>query len=165
MSAILLATSALNTLYLLTRSKIYRLHQRRDPVSSPNASFVQAHLDFEPLETPPMSTRLWRFCTRFWRWLLDLAPSVSADDGRIRRVQQLEIWVPGDFELSLFCIYSPVHPLLWMVTTSSNWLGTFFAMALVGTLVRLAFNFPYVILMIIPTDEGLVSCLRDSHQG
>jgi len=38
------------------------------------------------------------------------------------KVQQLEVWIPDDLEKMLFCIYSPVHPLLWMATTSANWM-------------------------------------------
>lgn len=33
----------------------------------------------------------------------------------------LAIWYPSEFELSLFCVYSPAHALLWMMVTQSNW--------------------------------------------
>ncbi|KIM73655.1 hypothetical protein PILCRDRAFT_92966 [Piloderma croceum F 1598] len=43
----------------------------------------------------------------------------------VRRVcptnASLVVWYPGEFELSLFCVYSPVHALLWMMVTQSNW--------------------------------------------
>jgi hypothetical protein len=34
----------------------------------------------------------------------------------------LTIWSPNEFELHLLCIYSPAHALMWMVTTSANWI-------------------------------------------
>jgi hypothetical protein len=47
---------------------------------------------------------------------------------------QLEIWNPGPLELTLFAVYSPVHALLWMATTASNWMLTFGAMAGTGAM-------------------------------
>lgn len=48
------------------------------------------------------------------------------------KVQQLEVWVPGEMELTLFCIYSPIHALLWMATTSANWMLMFLVMGGAG---------------------------------
>jgi lysylphosphatidylglycerol synthetase-like protein (DUF2156 family) len=30
------------------------------------------------------------------------------------------IWCPNDFVSTLYCVYSPAHALLWMVTTWEN---------------------------------------------
>ncbi|KAJ7851833.1 hypothetical protein B0H14DRAFT_3451145 [Mycena olivaceomarginata] len=54
MTIFLLGAAVLNTVYLFTRIKLYRLHLRPDPVSSPNAKFVAAQLDFQ-LFKPPSS--------------------------------------------------------------------------------------------------------------
>lgn len=37
-------------------------------------------------------------------------------------MQQLQVWTPGELEMVLFAIYSPVHALLWMAFTSANWI-------------------------------------------
>jgi hypothetical protein len=34
------------------------------------------------------------------------------------------VWYPGVFELTLFCIYSPAHAILWTITTDVNWVWT-----------------------------------------
>ncbi|TFY71200.1 hypothetical protein EVG20_g1812 [Dentipellis fragilis] len=53
------------------------------------------------------------------------------------RVQELEVWTPGDFELMLFSVYSPVHALLWMCWNSGNWIKMAFVMAGVGIQLRI----------------------------
>ena len=47
------------------------------------------------------------------------------------RVQQLEIWNPGDFEKELFLFYSPANFLMWTVTNGSNWIWMLMLMPLV----------------------------------
>jgi hypothetical protein len=56
---------------------------------------------------------------------------------RYEQVQQLEVWTPGEFETTLFMIYSPVHAWMWMALTSTNWILMGVIMALVGLQVRL----------------------------
>jgi hypothetical protein len=56
----------------------------------------------------------------------------TAPPAKTARVQQLEVWTPGDLELMLFNVYSPVHVFLWMATGSSNWMMMVFVMGLVG---------------------------------
>lgn len=36
---------------------------------------------------------------------------------------------PGNFEAALFCIHSPIHTLLWTITTNNNWHLVFVIMA------------------------------------
>ncbi|KAJ3761460.1 hypothetical protein EV360DRAFT_93003 [Lentinula raphanica] len=139
MTLFLIGTSIANAVYAFTRIKIYRLHRRVEPVSSPNAKFVDSDdLDFDSLEPPSLAVRfragLWNAFIAFWRFLLGLRPStkVPSSARKSTRVQQLEIWTPGDLELMLFNIYSPVHALLWMATNSSNWIIMLLIMGLVG---------------------------------
>ncbi|KII88506.1 hypothetical protein PLICRDRAFT_111185 [Plicaturopsis crispa FD-325 SS-3] len=139
-SFILVAASVLNVVYLFTRIRFYRLHQRADPVSSPHAKFVPAELDFEPLPSPSLLARVggllavaWRVHLDIWRWLLNMSP--RGDTGHVRtaqRVQQLEVWAPGELEITLFTLYSPAHALLWMATNSANWMLTLVIMAVTG---------------------------------
>ncbi|KAF5365663.1 hypothetical protein D9758_003336 [Tetrapyrgos nigripes] len=133
MTILLLATSFGNAIYAFSRIKLYRLHRRPDPVSSPNAKFVPADWDLEP---PSVLSRLrsgawWSFLA-FWCFLLGMKPPAAKVPSRnIPRVQQLEMWTPGELEMTLFGIYSPVHSMLWMATTSSNWIMMFFTMGMI----------------------------------
>jgi hypothetical protein len=43
----------------------------------------------------------------------------------------LIVWYPGEFELALFCIYSPAHAVLWMAITQSNWIWMLDVMGMV----------------------------------
>lgn len=132
-SFLLFLAPFLNAFYLFTRIKVYRLARQADPVSSPNAKFVPRDFD---LDVPSLTSRLshgaWFLFVEFWRFLLGLKPSTSSSQIRVDRIQQLEIWAPGDIELNLFCVYSPVHPLIWRGTNSSNWILMFFIMGIVG---------------------------------
>ena len=136
LTLLLLGAAILNAMYLFTRVKIYRLHRRQDPVSSPNAKYVSEELDFEPLEAPSIKEQLWGAFTKSFRWLLGMKPKAAAKTRTATRILQMEVWTPGDVETSLFCVYSPVHALLWMQTGSSNWIMMFAIMALVGFQVR-----------------------------
>ncbi|KAJ7046791.1 hypothetical protein C8F04DRAFT_1061771 [Mycena alexandri] len=138
MSIFLLTTAVLNAIYLFSRIKLYRLHMRPDPVSSPNAKFVAAQLDFQPLEPPPLTARirksLWYGFSISWRFLLGMRPPATptVPAAKTARVQQLEVWTPGELELTLFNVYSPMHVFLWMATGSSNWMLMLLIMGLVG---------------------------------
>ncbi|KAF7322984.1 hypothetical protein HMN09_00078100 [Mycena chlorophos] len=134
----LVAASLLNTMYLFTRVKLYRLHMRADPVSSPNSKFVAAQLDFQPLAPPPLSARifkaLWFGFSTSWRFLLGMQLPVRnpPPPPKVARVQQLEVWTPGEFESMLFNVYSPAHSLLWCATGPSNWISTVLLLVVVG---------------------------------
>lgn len=140
-SGLLILLSFLNALHLFTRIKLYRLFKRQDPVSSPHANFVAAQLDHEPLEIPSLFSRMitsgWYSFSCSWRFLLGMKPPRSPiTPKRTARVQQLEMWVPGELEIMLFSVYSPAHSLLWTATDSSNWMRMFLVMGLVGAQVR-----------------------------
>ncbi|KAJ3744690.1 hypothetical protein DFH05DRAFT_1074613 [Lentinula detonsa] len=139
MTLFLIGASIVNAVYAFTRIKLYRLHRRVEPVSSPNAKFVDSDdLDFDSIEPPSLAVRfragLWSAFIAFWRFLLGLKPSTKLPSStkKSTRVQQLEIWTPGDLEMMLFNIYSPVHSLLWMATNSSNWIIMLLIMGIVG---------------------------------
>ena len=51
-------------------------------------------------------------------------------------MQALEVWTPGPLEMALFGIYSPVHALLWMATSSANWMVMVLTMFIVSVQVR-----------------------------
>ncbi|KAG6909705.1 hypothetical protein DXG01_015907 [Tephrocybe rancida] len=137
-SMLLILAAMLNVVYLFTRIKLYRLHRQMDPVSSPNSRFVSAQLDFEPLELPSLVSRirsgLWYGFSYSWRWLLGMKLPTRAGQvgGKTSRVQQLEVWAPGQFEMMLFTVYSPAHTFLWMATGSTNWIAMLFVMGLVS---------------------------------
>ncbi|KAG5642955.1 hypothetical protein DXG03_001836 [Asterophora parasitica] len=151
-SIFLIAAACLNAVYLFTRIKLYRLHHRPDPVSSPNARFVSAQLDFAPLEAPSLIWRLtsgmWYAFSYSWRWLLGMKPPTRPGQlpGRTARVQQLEVWAPGELEKVLFAVYSPAHALLWTATGSSNWISMLVVMGLVGAQLH-AMTYSYTTLL------------------
>ncbi|KAF9005659.1 hypothetical protein BDQ17DRAFT_1353544 [Cyathus striatus] len=116
--AILISGAIINAVYLFTRIKIYRLHQNQDLVASPNAKFVSAELDVEPLESLSLATR---------------PPSRSSSlPNRMTKVQQLDMWHPGELEMELFTLYSPVHALVWMAVGTSNWILMLLILGLVS---------------------------------
>jgi hypothetical protein len=53
------------------------------------------------------------------------------------RVQELEVWTPGEGELMLFCVYSPIHVFLWMLWNTGNWIMMAAVMAAVSFQVRI----------------------------
>jgi hypothetical protein len=143
---LLLCASLANTFYLFTRVKIYRLHHHQNtsingnssPLpSSPNASLVSS-LDFFPSTPIPLSSRIWYYFSAFWRFLLntDSPKSLHNANRSAKDVVQLDVWTPGEGEGVLFAIYSPVHLLLWMATTSANWMLMVIVMGLLGVQVR-----------------------------
>lgn len=68
------------------------------------------------------------------------------------KVQQLDVWYPGDTEMALFTyvfslytscpshnlcsVYSPAHFLAWTVFSSANWLYAFLLLGLISLQVR-----------------------------
>ena len=46
------------------------------------------------------------------------------------------MWTLGALEMALFSLHSPVHALLWIVTTRANCMFMFFVMFIVGVQVR-----------------------------
>ena len=48
------------------------------------------------------------------------------------------MWFPGELELTMFCIYSPAHALLWIMTTDVNWMWSMFVMVILSVQVCLS---------------------------
>ncbi|OCH85309.1 hypothetical protein OBBRIDRAFT_798308 [Obba rivulosa] len=151
MTALLLGASVLNALYLFSRRRTYQLNLAPDPVASPNAKFVSRTDSPAPSDAHELPTRrrlsalllallgaLWRALVASVRFLLNIAPPVEklAAARMDAKVQALEVWTPGEMELSLFTIYSPVHALLWLVLTSANWMLVAFVMLGMGMQMR-----------------------------
>ena len=162
MTFILVSASVLNTLYLFTRTKTYHLTLASDLVSSPHASFVKRprtphRQSSKELLGPPRSAfalagafvlsclaALWRGLVVSTRFLLNLSPPKAKPPKpweEDERVQQLEVWTPGELELALFGLYSPVHAMLWMAVTTANWMLLFFSMFITSVQVRPSFKF------------------------
>ncbi|KAF8350701.1 hypothetical protein F5887DRAFT_1209707 [Amanita rubescens] len=169
LSCLLVATTFANAIYLFSRTRVYRFHRQPDPLSSPNAKFTSANFDQEPEVPISVTGRLgsgaWRAFAYFWRFLLGIqqpAP-LNSLSGKTTRVQELQVWNPGELELMLFSIYSPVHPFLWMATSITNWILMFFVMFLVSfqlnTVIR-AFN-------VLLKDKALIASevLHEYNQG
>ena len=156
MTIILVSASVLNTLYLFTHTKTYHLTLASDPVSSPHASFIKrprtphrtSSDDLAPQRSAlsilyafalACGAAAWRGLVVSTRFLLNLSPPKAKPPKpweEDERVQALEVWTPGELEMALFGIYSPVHALLWMATTGANWILMFFIMFIVGVQVR-----------------------------
>ena len=146
---LLFLASIVNTFYFFTRTRLYQLNMATDPVASPHAKFVRREDTPEP--APPlkrgaflvfMFRSCWRALALSVRFLLNMSPPKDRQVASMRyeRVQQLEVWTPGEFEITLFSIYSPVHAFLWMALTSANWIITGIIMFLVGVQVRAPFS-------------------------
>ncbi|KAI8989644.1 hypothetical protein BD414DRAFT_414315 [Trametes punicea] len=156
MTFILVSASIINTFVLFTRTRIYYLNLVAEPVSSPHASFVKrprtphrtSSDDHVPRRSLPSTLSsllgallyaLWRGLSVSVRFLLNLSPPKTRPPQpweEDERVQQLEVWTPRELELALFGTYSPVHALLWMATTSANWMMMFLIMFAVGVQTR-----------------------------
>ena len=122
-TCLLIIITSLNTLFLFTHTKLYHLHLQHEPVASSHARFVSV-----PTDPPALASRLrtyaWGLFFAFWRFLLGITPSSSPGSSAYggRRVQELEVWTPSEGELMLFCIYSPIHVVLWMLWNAGNWI-------------------------------------------
>lgn len=138
-STALLLASFFTAFKLFTAFKTYNMHLQNDPVASPRASFVSSRFDREPVERPSIFRRVLGWVGHSWsiswRFFFNMKPPVGrlGNFANSERVQQLNVWNPGAFELHLFAIYSPVHALLWMATSFSNWILMFIIMGIVGT--------------------------------
>lgn len=134
--------SAMNAVYLFTRTKIYHLRLRSDLVSSPHATFVAGQVSRESEVQLSLGRRLlllaWNTFSSSWRFLLGMKPRSSSapPQGKTKPVQQLEVWTPGELQLELFSLYSPLHPLLWIATGSSNWMLMLLIMGLLSGLLN-----------------------------
>ncbi|OBZ69216.1 hypothetical protein A0H81_10806 [Grifola frondosa] len=135
-SFLLIAAAVLNTLYLFTQDQDVSPQPRFRARRLPNASFTRrprspsARWARSPEHRSAFTVllavlaMLWRGAAVSIRFLLNLSPpkAPSPAPWDEERVQQLEMWTPGELQMALFGTYSPVHALLWMATTSANWM-------------------------------------------
>ncbi|KZS89935.1 hypothetical protein SISNIDRAFT_488797 [Sistotremastrum niveocremeum HHB9708] len=131
-SFFLLVGSGLVTFYLFTRIRVYRIHHHQPAgratqslVSSPHAKFVDASLESEAPETPTTRERTlriaWATLMSTYRFLFNQPTPAEDLSRKSNQIQELEVWAPGDFEKTLFTVYSPVHSLLWRTWDFNNW--------------------------------------------
>lgn len=120
---------------------MYQLNCAKDPVASPHAKFVRREQEKPPAPQRSILAILWIIVKYLWRgftlsmrFLLNMAPPKDREvaSARFERVQQLEVWTPGELELMLFAVYSPVHACLWIAFNNSNWIIMGFLMMIVG---------------------------------
>lgn len=145
MTILLIAASIINAFRLFTRTRMYQLTLATDPVASPHAKFVQRDQASDHQVAHSSSAGVGNAISHLWhafavsvRFLLNMAPPKDRQmaANRTERVQQLEVWTPGELETALFAIYSPVHTLLWMALTGANWIMMTFIMGIVSVHVR-----------------------------
>jgi len=125
-----------NAAYLFSRTRKYHFHKKADPIASPNAKFVSKDWD----KPRPIRRSWWKVCfaflwwvfVSFWRFLLNVSPPspTAKNSSPQSKVQELEVWAPGELELQLFSLYSPVHALLWLAIKQTNWIVMLFSMGL-----------------------------------
>jgi hypothetical protein len=121
--------------------------RRQEPISSPNAKFVNRDWDQEDTAPKPLWKRglrlTWQAFKYSWRFLFNVTvPQASTNSNAFSpsKIQELDVWTPGDLELQLFSLYSPVHAFLWLATSSANWIAMLFSMGLLTITVRLFFS-------------------------
>ena len=152
-TCVLLIASTLNALHLFSRTRTYQLHRRTraDPVNSAHATFVPSPRRESAVHSAAKSTfagriaglllymlrMLWHVVVSVVGFLLGLSwasPSTSSppQGAPAETVQQLEMWVPGELERTLLGLYSPAHALLWMCTSTTNWVVMCVVMCVVG---------------------------------
>ncbi|CAE6538459.1 unnamed protein product [Rhizoctonia solani] len=136
---LLLLGSLLNALYLFTTVRTYHLHLRENMVDSPRAKMV--HMDMtnaaRDMDTQPTPSLLWRVVRGLgthmasaWRLILGSRGGKATSKSATHNIQQLDMWNPGELELSLLSIYSPAHALLWMIFSSQTWFVALILMAI-----------------------------------
>ncbi|KAF5315943.1 hypothetical protein D9611_004695 [Ephemerocybe angulata] len=150
MLLMLLAMAFTNVAYLFTRTRKYHFMRRQDPIQSPNAKFVSKDWDRSEASPKPLWRRIlslgWQGFSFSWRFLLNITPkqknAAASSQPSSSKVQELDVWTPGDLELQLFSLYSPVHAFLWLGTGSNNWIVMMFTMGLLTiTLNALIFSY------------------------
>ncbi|CAE6518195.1 unnamed protein product [Rhizoctonia solani] len=147
---LLLLGSLLNALYLFTTIRTYHLHLRENMVDSPRAKMVpmdmtNAARDMDTQPTPSLAWRVIRGLGTHMAsaWRLILGSKAGKGTGRsTNNVQQLDMWNPGELELSLFNVYSPAHALLWMIFSSHTWFVALILMVAISGQARLIIRPP-----------------------
>ncbi|KAJ3503667.1 hypothetical protein NMY22_g18169 [Coprinellus aureogranulatus] len=153
-SLILIGVAFANAAYLFTRTRKYHFMRKQEPLTSPNAKFVSKDWDQEDTAPKPLWKRglrlTWQAFAYSWRFLFNISPPQSSPSSTNpfspSKIQELDVWTPGDLELQLFSLYSPVHAFLWIATNSANWIAMMFSMGLL-TIMLNALIFTYQALI------------------
>lgn len=143
---VLIGVAFANAAYLFTRTRKYHFMRRQEPLSSPNAKFVSKDWDEADAAPKPLWKRLlrltWQAFAYSWRFLFNITPSQastsSSNSFSPSKIQELDVWTPGDLELQLFSLYSPVHAFLWQATNATNWIAMLFSMGLLTITVSIS---------------------------
>ncbi|KZV81852.1 hypothetical protein EXIGLDRAFT_779236 [Exidia glandulosa HHB12029] len=132
--------SLANAAYLASRTREYTHFYTRDPLPTQHARFVPAEEIFkrdddegEPAIARRLARVAWKLVRATWRWLSGAegpAPIQAMVDGRV--IQKVDMWMPEEFEKTLFALYSPVHAVLWLFWSPQNWLGVLIALGLLS---------------------------------
>jgi hypothetical protein len=103
----LVALSAANALYAVTRTRKYRLFEANVEVQPSTPSARRVRLESTPLTSSPL------------RFIADLITPESAESrahpDKARDVWELSIWDPVPASLQLLCFFSPGHVLAYMI--------------------------------------------------
>jgi hypothetical protein len=78
----------------------------------------------------------------------------------------LRIWSPNEFELNLLCVYSPAHALMWMITSSTNWIVMVVATAMLSKQVSFLVgsnSLAHTMITLVACIGSSVSWLRGSE--
>ncbi|KAG8874902.1 hypothetical protein FRB97_005563 [Tulasnella sp. 331] len=114
-----------NWVYMFSHQQISKMEsQKQNAIKSPNARFVKRDMD-QCREGRSSVTRetvnvLGRQIGMAWRFLLGSNTLPDAAE-RQDTVQELAMWNPGEFELALLTVYSPVHSLFHSMLVRQYW--------------------------------------------
>jgi len=56
---------------------------------------------------------------------VDLQPGAN-------KIQQLEVWNPGEIETQLLIVYSPAHFLAWRIFSAANWFSSLISLGVIS---------------------------------
>lgn len=146
---LLLLISCLTSLSLFYHTKLYHLHSQPNTVNSPHARFVSTPNPNTPSLPSRLRSQAFRAFLAFWRFLLGIGPpnseteermamdGVAGGAGAVGKVQELEVWTPEEGEKTLFCVYSPLHGLIWQTFSAGNWILVFLILGALTSTVSL----------------------------
>ncbi|KAG9031721.1 hypothetical protein FRB95_002393 [Tulasnella sp. JGI-2019a] len=124
---LLILGSFVNAFYVFTRFRTYTLmmRQKQNPIKSPNARFVKRDMDREQEGKSSVMQETFSVLGRqlgaAWRFLIGSSAVPDSGDKQ-DSIQELAMWNPGDFELALLTVYSPIHSLFHSMLVRQYWL-------------------------------------------